>query len=108
MNTTTTDSTTWQEPCAALASESRLADGLAHLFRFVPPGEWMRVRDLYRYAGNAGNSVPPELVAAWLPTPDEQAGTAVVIFLHPPTMGTYAVRHHVGRFLDEHPTRNKG
>lgn len=108
MNTTTADTATLQEACTALASQPRLEDGLAHLFRFVPPGEWMRVRDLYRYAGDAGGSVPPELVAAWLPTPDGQPGTAVVVFLHPPSMWSHAVRHNVAKLLDEHPARNKG
>jgi hypothetical protein len=108
MNTVTADAATWLELCTALASQPRLEDGLAHLFRCAPPGEWVRVRDLYRYTGDSGGSVPPELVAAWLPTPDERAGTAVVVFLHPASMWSHAARHNVSRLLDSHPARNKG
>jgi hypothetical protein len=93
--------------CEALVSEPRLEAGLAHLFRSSPSGEWVRVRDLYRDSGDAAQSVPPGLVVAWLPTPDEQAGTAVVVFLHAPSMWSHAARHNVTRFLDAHPALPK-
>jgi hypothetical protein len=93
--------------CEAIVSEPRLEEGLARLFRSSPPGEWVRVRDLYRDAGEPGQSVPPGLVAAWLPTPDEQAGTAVVVFLHAPSMWSHAARHNVTRLLDAHPALPK-
>ena len=86
----------------------RATGGLAHLFRCAPPGEWVRVRDLYRYAGDAGVAVPPELVAAWLPDPDERAGTAAVVFLHSGSMWSHAARRNISRLLDGHPARNKG
>jgi hypothetical protein len=103
MSTLTEDAAALHAACAALVTAPRLEAGLAQLFRSSPPGEWVRLRDLYHYAGDAGQSVPPELFAAWLPTPDEQAGTAVVVFLHASSMWSHAARHNVTRLLDKHP-----
>jgi hypothetical protein len=87
--------------CADLVAERRFEPALRHLFTSKPVGEWVRVAELYRLAGQDAAAVKPTVVAAWLPAPDD-AENAVVVFHDPDTLWSMTAWYNVERLMGCH------
>lgn len=92
--------------CADLVSLRRLEPGLVHLFRDVPAGRWVAVRDLYERVGRPDVGIKPLLAVAWLPSPGDP-DYAVVLFFDDETKWSLTADYNAARLLGQQP-RSQG
>ena len=84
--------------CGDLVALRRLEPGLTYQLRDTPPGAWLKVRELYRRAGEENASIKEPMSVAWLPYPDEP-DFAVILFHDDETGWSMTADYNVGRLL---------
>jgi hypothetical protein len=87
--------------CTDLVSLRRYEPALVYLLRDRPAGSWVPVRELYAHAGQIAAPVKPQLVAAWLPSPGDDSGYAVILFLDDDTKWSLTADYNVARLLNQ-------
>lgn len=90
--------------CGDLVSLRRLEPGMIYLLRDTPPGIWLKVRELYRRAGEETASIKEPLSVAWLPSPGDP-DYAVVLFHDDESKWSLTADYNISRLLGQkrHP-----
>lgn len=86
--------------CTDLVSLRRLEPGVIHLLRDRKPGAWTHVRDLYERAEEESTSMTTDLLAAWLPSPNDP-DYAVIVFFDDETKWSLTAEYNAKRLLGQ-------
>lgn len=86
--------------CADVVERAAFEPALVYLLRDRRAGEWVPVAELYRIAGESSVDLKPEVAAAWLPSPTNQPGYAVIFFCDDELMWSLTAYYNVARLFE--------